>query len=116
MLSRSKNGFNSSIISLGSRLKMDRLPTSHGCNENAANITANGGQYSAILLQRAIKTSSRLENTAKKNGWCPLLRSLGSKAIKPMTIATHATSEFPRNSQESYGYHSPPTFVLKSEA
>src|SRR5215212_6485943 len=34
----------------------------------------------------------------------------------PASIAMQATAEFPRNSQESYGYHSDPTLVSKSLA
>src|SRR6185369_4153215 len=112
MLSRSKNGFNSSMMSWGNRPRIDRVPSNHGCSEKAANITANGGQYSAILLQRAIRTSSSVVKIAKKSEWCPRFRSPGSKAMYPITIATHATTELARNSHESYGYHSPPTFVL----
>ena len=46
----------------------------------AQKITAKGGQYSAIRLQRAVMIISAVEKIRKNSEWCARLRSDGSKA------------------------------------
>src|SRR5256885_3911656 len=65
-VSRSRNGLSSSRTSAGRRVRYERKPVSHGCRENAANSTANGGQYSAMRFQRAFMIISAVEKSRKK--------------------------------------------------
>ena len=64
---RSRNGCNSSSISGGNRVKVERAPSSQGWSAKAANITANGGQYSTIRFQRAVMIISKVAKTRKNN-------------------------------------------------
>lgn len=57
-------------MSVDSRVNVERTPSSHGCKAKAANITANGGQYSAIRFQRAVMES----------GWSNSLLDLTDRA------------------------------------
>src|SRR5205085_4553981 len=66
--SRSRNGFSSSRTSAGKRVRYERKPANQGCSENAANSTANGGQYSAILFQRAFMIINVVEKSRKNIG------------------------------------------------
>ena len=52
---------------MSSCVNVERAPSSQGCSANAAKMTANGGQYSAMRFQRAVMIISAVAKTRRNN-------------------------------------------------